>query len=270
MNTNYIQDEGYCDHFYEKDMIDIDPDRSQMIYRCNICGYMTNNLISKYKTNPIEMNENEPTAMPPSSMLYPPSVVKRKPTPPPPPSPPQNKKPWKDVLFDYIRGVNISCRHSSPEPQPDFQSESGYSSISIDQSPQNDQDLQSIIIKEDIQELSVISIEDTVPFTPNIQYGKVLEVKSPRDIIIASRIYNGYTKMLKPRLYRFHITLKDIPYFGIHEEQITVHLTTMILDKIVVINNTYTHPESNIIFAEIYLNGIDINRYLLELYPKDV
>ena len=31
-----------CKHSFEEDLIDIDPDRSQIIYRCKHCEYMTN------------------------------------------------------------------------------------------------------------------------------------------------------------------------------------------------------------------------------------
>ena len=121
-------------------------------------------------------------------------------------------------------------------------------------------------IEEDLKQLMKVSYQDTVTFTPNIQYGKVLRVLSPRDIIIASRIYNGYTKVLKPKLYRFHIILSNIPYFGVKDDEIREELTKMILNNIVVINNMYTHAESNMIFAEIYLNGLDVNNFLLSLY----
>jgi hypothetical protein len=275
-----------CYHELEPDMIDIDPDRSMMIYRCIHCDYMVNKLPSpppvcketvvsipiKPQNDKIEIDYSYSS----NSLL---SNISQK------------TKSWKDTIYDFIRGATRRLlRKKIPEndmvdisliPQrqtscsPDIDTGSCYSSISIDgfSGPSRKSspgilstDVQSIHVEQDIENLSSVSIDETIPFTPNIQYGKVLEVRSPRDIVIASRIYNGYTKVLKPKLYRFHVTLSNIPYYGIHDENAKQILTKILLNQIVVIQNTYTHPESNIIFAEVFHNGMDVNNFLLNLF----
>ena len=88
--------------------------------------------------------------------------------------------------------------------------ESRSSSVSIEDSVSEKIDVQSIQVDQDIEMLSSVILEHTVPFVPNIQYGKVLEVYSSTEFLIASRIYNGYTKILRPTLYRFRIRLRGI------------------------------------------------------------
>ena len=96
-------------------------------------------------------------------------------------------------------------------------------------------DIQSIIINEDIQILEEVQAKDTNTFVPNIQYGKVLEILSGTEFLVAARIYNGYTKVLAPTLYHFRIRLHNVPFFGIYEECAKNELSSLILNKIVLI-----------------------------------
>ena len=96
-------------------------------------------------------------------------------------------------------------------------------------------DIQSIIINEDIQMLEAVQTKDTKTFVPNIQYGKVLEIISGTEFLVAARIYNGYTKVLAPTLYNFRIRLRNVPFFGIYEECAKTELSLLILNKIVLI-----------------------------------
>ena len=95
-------------------------------------------------------------------------------------------------------------------------------------------DVQSIQIAHDIHELASVVIEDTIPFLPNIQYGKVLEVYSGSEFLIAARIYNGYTKVLRPQLYRFRIKLHGVSGL-MGDDTLREELASMILDKIVIV-----------------------------------
>jgi len=198
-----------------------------------------------------------------------------------------NTKPkrWREIIYEYIcRLTRLLRRKSTPppttpspvttasisssrtnyiplnsSPSPDIESAlSGYSSISYE----NECDIQSIHIQQDIQDLSTIEFEDTTIFTPNIKYGKVLQVLSPREIVVASRIYNGYTKVLRPKLYRFYIKLSNVKHYDMNENKVKEKLTTMILDKIVVIEKLYIHPDTNIMYADVYLSDIHINKYV--------
>jgi len=97
-------------------------------------------------------------------------------------------------------------------------------------------DIQSIIINEDIQMLEAVQTkDDSKTFVPNIQYGKVLEIISGTEFLVVARIYNGYTKVLAPILYNFRIRLRNVPFFGIYEECAKNELSSLILNKIVLI-----------------------------------
>ena len=350
MDTIIENRQAICKHDFVQDLIDIDPDRSKIVYTCDYCGFMTSKLPEtiiqpkpvkiQYRdfiyesdfgdydymigdtpipctydilqerfesklpeSNPKQCNsnkseikistntnkQNENIRLPDKTQIIKP--ISRR---------------WRDIICDYIyRFTNIlrtvsnspkTTRITSPSsspvhipvyskssqnnfennieritpklftPSPEIDllsSASGYSSISYESLLKHDEDLHSIHVEHDIEELSSIAFEDTESFVPKIKYGKVIKVLSPRDIIIACRIYNGYTKVLKPKLYRFNITLSGIPYYGSNEELIHNKLTTMILDKIVVIENIYIHPESNLLYADIYLSKLNINSILL-------
>lgn len=182
-------------------------------------------------------------------------------------------RPWYDVLYSYMR----KCNNISPTPSPcvsnhkmygspELDDISNYSSISAENAPiynnQNDVDLQSIYIEEDVNSLSKVSIEETLPFSPDIQYGKVLKVINPREIVIASRIYNGYTKILKPKLYRFHIRLYHVPYFDEKEEEIKSNLSYLILNKIVLLTDVFMNSNNGILYANVFINGMNVNDIL--------
>lgn len=312
MHTNYLN-ENYnnCNHKFERDLIDIDPDRSKVVYNCIYCGFMTTNspqlhhdteikIIQTPKLNlidPLQIDDDYTIGNSPipctrkshyerqvenvndeknnekwcKNMLEilekkSTNLVKTKP------------RRWREIISDYIRRLTniIRCIPNSPKstsittqpitptqsPEIEVNSMSGYSSISSRSSHKDD--IKSIHIEEDIRELSNVSFEHTMPFTPTIKYGKVLKVCSPREIVIASRIYNGYTKLLKPNLYRFHVTLSNIPYFGVKDREAKEKLIAMILNKIVIIENLHTNPESQIMFADIYLADLHVNMLLYD------
>ena len=176
-------------------------------------------------------------------------------------------KPWYDILYGYMKKCNSVA---SPTPSPSLSNEldcmSSHSSISLEMSKLESKspDIQSICIEEDIHNLAKVSIEDTTLFTPNIQYGKVLEVCNPREIIVASRIYNGYTKVLQPKLYRFHIRLFQIPYFDDKEVQMTQSLSNMILNKVVLLTDVFMNPMDGMIYANVNIDGISVNEYIIQ------
>lgn len=120
---------------------------------------------------------------------------------------------------------------SSPSPMLESRS----SSVSIEESMSEKIDIQSIQVDQDIESLLHVSLENTVPFIPNVQYGKVLEVYSSTEFLIASRIYNGYTKVLRPILYKFRIHLRGIESSPNTETEMCQKLTTIVLGKIVVL-----------------------------------
>ena len=78
-------------------------------------------------------------------------------------------------------------------------------------------------------EMNIISIEEGLkdaswttakPFIPKITYGKVIKVYDGDTITIACRIYNGYSLVESPELYRFPVRLNgiDSPEMKSHHE----------------------------------------------------
>lgn len=173
-------------------------------------------------------------------------------------------------VFDGFSKKNTIIAHkSSTSPNLD----SRCSSVTVDQiDPNHDNDdnvdIQSIQITRDITELAEVSIEDTIDFVPNIQYGKVLQVYSGSEFLIASRIYNGYTKVLRPRLYKFRIKLRGIATYSMPcgDDAMYKKLTSMILDKIVIlyqlaldVDNSNNHTCCCCLNGEVYLGSLHIN-----------
>jgi hypothetical protein len=153
------------------------------------------------------------------------------------------------------RLLTLRSKCSSANTSPFIDTMSIASSISHDDirydENEKKSDLQSIIFNEDIQILEEVQKTDTKTFVPNIQYGKVLEIISGTEILVAARIYNGYTKVLGPSLYNFRIRLRNVPYFGIYEECAKNELSALILNKIVLIKNGVFSADGFII-SDIY------------------
>jgi hypothetical protein len=151
----------------------------------------------------------------------------------------KNPKPimWNIGFSFPFRKNSPKCPSNNTSPFVDTASIA--SSISHDDINYDDNDMksdiQSIIINEDIQILEEVQAKDTNTFVPNIQYGKVLEILSGTEFLVAARIYNGYTKVLAPTLYHFRIRLHNVPFFGIYEECAKNELSSLILNKIVLI-----------------------------------
>lgn len=124
----------------------------------------------------------------------------------------------------------------------------------IDASTEND--IKSIAFNDDIQILERVKMTDTKSFVPNIQYGKVLKILSGSEFILAARIYNGYTKVLAPQIYHFHIRLRDIPFFGIYENCAKLELSSLLLDRIVIVKYC-VQANDGFIEADIY--NIDVS-----------
>lgn len=169
-------------------------------------------------------------------------------------------------IFDGFSKRSVAIAHKS-STSPNF--DSRCSSVTMEQQPEqnysDDMDVQSIQIARDISELAEVKLEDTVHFVPNIQYGKVLQVYSGSEFLIASRIYNGYTKVLRPQLYKFRIKMRGI--HGSNDSLLSVSmcndLASMILNKIVILYQlVFDSNGSNdtmCLGAEVYLGNLHIN-----------
>lgn len=170
-------------------------------------------------------------------------------------------------IFDGFSKRNAAILHkSSTSPNLD----SRCSSVTMEQQPPDSNhcysdDIQSIQIPRDIDELLSVNIEDTVEFVPNVQYGKVLQVLSGSECVIASRIYNGYTKVLRPQLYKFRIKLRGVECDE-HDETMRNELASMILNKIVILYQLTLEPSPQFSYcclgAEVYLGNLHINHMM--------
>lgn len=177
--------------------------------------------------------------------------------------------------------INISSfmlsKNKGSSPSPMLESRS--SSVSIEESMSDKIDIQSIQVDHDIESLLDVTFENTVPFIPNVQYGKVLEVYSSTEFLIASRIYNGYTKVLRPILYRFRIHLRGTESMPDTEDEMCKKLKKLILGKIVILYHLQfvlslsnfslpkiqTFDNMCCLYADVYLqDNTSINRIMME------
>ena len=124
------------------------------------------------------------------------------------------------------------------------------SDVSVEQ--ERERDVQSIQFDDDISYLLDVKLCDTTMFTPSIQYGKVIHILSGSELLLAARIYNGYTKVLGPRLYCFRIRLRDVSWFGVYEDMAKEELKRLILDKIVLLTHTNMVTDG-FVDAKVYL-----------------
>ena len=163
------------------------------------------------------------------------------------------------LLSPLLRGItppptppNISPGPPVPRPRStDVHSHT--SSISYEEVAESppSPDIQSILVEEDLRSLEGITMTDTQAFVPNVQYGKVLKILSSTEFILGARIYNGYTKVLGPTLYHFHVRLREVPMAGVFEERARRELELLILNKVVVLRRTQMSMDQ-CIEADVY------------------
>lgn len=156
---------------------------------------------------------------------------------------------------DYDSGKqNTPILHFSTIPSRLFTNNQQYnmSPFSEISTEEHKHDVQSIQFDDDIAYLQDVKLCDTSMFTPNIQYGKVIRVLSGSELLVAARMYNGYTKVISPKLYCFRIRLRYVSHFGIYEDMAKEELTKLILDKIVLLTNI-TMSNDGFIDVEMYL-----------------
>ena len=129
--------------------------------------------------------------------------------------------------------------------------------------------------------MNIISIEEglkgaswatTKPFIPKITYGKVIKVYDGDTITIACRIYNGYSLVEPPELYRFSVRLNGIDSPEMksrHEnEKKLAHvsqeaLSNLIFGKIVTLQNVSMEKYGRVL-ADVYLGSLNVNQWMLE------
>ena len=130
-------------------------------------------------------------------------------------------------------------------------------------------------------EMNIISIEEGLkcaswttskPFIPKITYGKVIKVYDGDTITIACRIYNGYSSVEPPELYRFPVRLNGIDSPEMkspHEnEKKLAHvsqeaLSNLIFGKIVTLQNVSMEKYGRVL-ADVYLGSLNVNQWMLE------
>jgi hypothetical protein len=126
----------------------------------------------------------------------------------------------------------------------------------------------SICIEEDLKLLQQVTLESTIPFVPNIRYGKVLSIEDGRTLTVASRIYNGYTTVLSPQTYRFQLVIAGIepndPKDTNDPDPASVVLRQILMDQIVYIPHIDIEPATGQLHAQIYIGQVHLNRWMMD------
>jgi len=108
--------------------------------------------------------------------------------------------------------------------------------------------------------------ERSLPFTVQIEYGKVIKVYDGDTITVASKLYHGSP------VYRFQIRLRgiDTPELKSHNDIEKANamiardaLHEKIFGKVVTLKNIGTEKYGRIL-ADIYLDNININKWLID------
>jgi endonuclease YncB( thermonuclease family) len=115
--------------------------------------------------------------------------------------------------------------------------------------------------------LSSVIYNDTVPFVPPIESGKVIKVYDGDTITVASKLPNT-----EGPIFRFQVRLNGIDTAEIkaktmHEKEAAIlakdALSKMILNKIVTLKNVSTEKYGRIL-ADVYFDNININNWMLD------
>ena len=114
--------------------------------------------------------------------------------------------------------------------------------------------------------LDNINYENTVPFIPPVERGKVIKVYDGDTITVASKILKGKD------VYRFSVRLNGIDSPEIkgksEAEKVSAivsrdKLSNLILNKVVRLEDVKTEKYGRIL-AEVYLDNLHINQWMLE------
>lgn len=123
----------------------------------------------------------------------------------------------------------------------------------------------SIWIEEDLRYLQQVTVEATIPFVPNIRYGKVLSIEDGRTFTVAARIFNGYTTVLSPHTYRFQLVLAGIePLVDADIDPACDVLQHILVGHIVHIPHIDIDPTTGQLHAQIYIGEVHLNHWMVQ------
>ena len=115
--------------------------------------------------------------------------------------------------------------------------------------------------------LSSVIYNDTVPFVPPIESGKVIKVYDGDTITIASKLPNTEGPIFRFQVRLNGIDTAEIKAKTIHEKEAAIvakdALSKMILNKIVTLKNVSTEKYGRIL-ADVYFDNININNWMLD------
>lgn len=162
------------------------------------------------------------------------------------------------VLCDDNTTIQNNVVDRSPSGSPGMES---------DDSRTSSHSRTSIWIQEDLRYLQQVTVEATIPFVPNIRYGKVLSIEDGRTFTVAARIFNGYTTVLSPQTYRFQLVLAGIELLS--DEYADMHPACDVLQHILVghivhIPHIDIEPTTGQLHAQIYIGDVHLNRWMVE------
>jgi endonuclease YncB( thermonuclease family) len=122
-------------------------------------------------------------------------------------------------------------------------------------------------IADTLEDFSTITYENTVPFVPQVTYGKVIKLYDGDTITIATKL-----PYPKSPVYRISVRLNgiDTPEIKGHTQKekdlakkIRDTLQTKLMDKIVQLKNTSSEKYGRLL-ADVYLDGVCINTWMIE------
>ena len=176
---------------------------------------------------------------------------------------PKPRTPPIPTLLSYRPRYHSTSPTSGLLRQPPSRPPSRSPGVASDVSSGDSHTSSSILIQEDLKYIQQVTIEDTISFVPNLRYGKVLSIEDDgQTIVVASRIYNGYTTVLSPHTYRFSLVIDGI--FVIDRAAAYTRLAQILIDNIVYVPYLYAHPESGNLHAQIYMNDIHVNQWMID------
>ena len=138
----------------------------------------------------------------------------------------------------------------------------------------NQQQIQQTLADEFIIELletTVLDLNNTKMYIPDIHYGKVIKVYDGDTITIATQLYNG-SLVPKKEMYKFNVRLSGIDTPEIKTSNVVEHehaivardaLLTLVMGKVVRLENI-SYDKYGRILCKIFLDDLNICDWMVE------
>jgi len=121
-------------------------------------------------------------------------------------------------------------------------------------------------------ELESVVYKDTIPFVPDVRFGKVVKIYDADTITVANRVSVDGGNTYSPEIYRFNVRLNGIDTPEIKSKnQVTKALAIkardalreLIAEKIVHLTNVSTDKYGRLL-ADVHFEHIHVNQWLID------